>query len=132
LYSSGKGSRDGSEDKDNSEKNTCSKLIAHRSKSETQENRSCYTTDTGGPQIELRQTKSLTDLWKKRGGGEPDEESNEEIPPRAVESTHVWSGKGAKLDFDGFVILLGIDLECVGLVLFGFGSLYFFQKNAEE
>lgn len=123
LYGSSKCGRNGSEAKDSSEKNPRSEFVTQGSKSKTQKNGSSYTTDTGRPNLELSQCKSLTDFWKKGGGCEPDEESNEEIPPRAVEGTHMGPGKRAKLDFISFVIIVRVYLKSVGLVLFQFGSL---------
>ena len=121
LYGSSKCGRNGSEAKDSSEKNPRSEFVTQGSKSKTQKNGSSYTTDTGRPNLELSQCKSLTDFWKKGGGCEPDEESNEEAEPRAVEGTHVWAGEVAKLDFSSFVILVGVDIELICLVLLPFG-----------
>jgi len=33
----------------------------------------------------------------------------------------VWAGEVAKLDFGGFVILVGVDIKCIRLILLDFG-----------
>ena len=68
----------------------------------------------------LGQTKGGTDLTEKRGNSEPDEESDEETPPRAVEGSHVGTREVAELDLTGSVILFGIDLKGVLVVLLPF------------
>ena len=113
---SGKGGRDGGEAKDGSHRDTGTELVTGRSKDETHEDGSTYTDNGGSPDLLLGESKIVTDLREKRGDGEPDEESAEETPPRAVEGTHVRAGKRAKLDGGSLVILVRVDINVVGVV----------------
>ena len=69
----------------------------------------------------LRNSQCGLNLGEERGDGEPDEEGSEESHPGAVEGAHVGTGEAEELDFGGLVVLVGIDLEVVGLVLLYFG-----------
>ena len=99
------------------EEDTGTVLVAGGSKNETHEDGSSDTDDGGRPDLLLGQAKRVLDLRKERSDGEPDEEGNEEAPPRAVEGTHVRAREVAQLDLGGLVILVGIDVQDVRLVL---------------
>lgn len=38
-----------------------------------------------------------------------------------MEGTHVWTAEVAQFDFGGFVILVGVDFDVVGLILLDLG-----------
>ncbi len=99
-----------------SHQNTGSELITKGSKNKTHDDGSGNGANVGGPDILLADVERNLYLGKKRGDGEPNEESNEESPPRAMESTHVGSGEVAKLDFGCLIILVGVNLTDVSLV----------------
>lgn len=69
------------------------------------------------PNFFLGKIKSDLNLWKKRGNGEPSEESNEKRPTRAVGGSHMWAGEVAELNLHSLVILIWIDFNGIGLVL---------------
>lgn len=124
----GAGGGDGAAAQDHGEEDTGTVLVAHRAEDETHADGTGDGDDGGGPDLLLGDAKVRADLGKKRGDGEPDEEGNEEAPPRAVEGAHVRAGEVAKLDLLGLVILVGVDLEDVGLVLLGL-RLYKYKKS---
>jgi hypothetical protein len=108
---------DGSSAEHDGEKDAGTELVATRSKDETHEDGSSDTDNGGSPELLLGEIKGVLDLRQERGNGEPDEESNEETPPRAVEGSHVRASKTAKLDLSSLVILVRVDGDRVGLVL---------------
>jgi len=122
------GGWDGSTAKDGGEKNTWSDLVTEGTEEETHENGSSDTDDRRGPDFLLGQIQSGTDLGKKRGNGEPDEEGNEETQPGEVEGSHVWAREVAKLDLISSVILFGVDLKLVRVVFLPF-SLWLATNN---
>lgn len=69
----------------------------------------------------LAEAKRQTDFWQERGDGEPNEEGGKETHPREMEGAHVGSLKGHELDFSGLVILIGINIDVVGLIFLYFG-----------
>jgi len=111
------GGRDGGSAQDDGHRNTGSPLIAGRSEDETHEDGSSDSGNGGSPDFLLGEAKIRLDLSQERSDGEPDEESNEETPPRHVEGSHVRAGKGTKLDGGGLVILVRIDVDEVLVVL---------------
>ena len=121
CHETGEGTWNGGRDEDDSHWNTGTVLITDGSIDETHEDSSSDRTNVGSPDLLLVKTKSDLHLRQERSDGEPDEERSEEAEPRAVEGTHVWPGEVAKLDFGSFVILVGVDSECVAVVLFPFG-----------
>merc|ERR1719446_462476 len=113
----GAGGRDGSTAKDGGHRNTGTPLIASRSEDETHEDGSSDSSNGGSPDLLLGKVKILLDLGQERSNGEPDEEGNEETPPRHVEGSHVGAGERTKLDGGGLVILVRIDIDPVLVVL---------------
>ena len=69
----------------------------------------------------LGEAKIGLDFSQERGNGEPNEESNEETPPRHVECTHVRASKRTKLDGGGLVVLVGVNIDIVLVVLLPLG-----------
>ena len=112
----GHGSWDRGSTEDNGEKNTRTIFVASRSKDETHKDCSTNSNNRRSPDFLLGNFEGILDLRKERSNGKPDEESNEETPPRAVEGSHVWAGKAAKLDLRGLVILIWVDTDGIGLV----------------
>jgi len=112
----GHGSWDRGSTEDNGEKNTRTIFVASRSKDETHKDCSTNSNNRRSPDFLLGNLEGILDLRKERSNGKPDEESNEETPPRAVEGSHVWAGKAAKLDLRGLVILIWVDIDGIGLV----------------
>ena len=86
---SGHGGRDGGEAKDDSHQDTGSVLVTGGSKDETHKDSSSNPNNRGSPDFFLGESESVADLREQRSDGEPDEKSNKETPPRAMESTHV-------------------------------------------
>ena len=110
------GGGDGGEAKNDHEEDTGTVLVAEGTQEETHEDGSTDSEDGGCPNLLLVEADSVTDLGQEWSDGEPDEEGDEEPPPRAVKGSHVWTGKAAKLNFLGTVILIRIDLDGIGLV----------------
>ena len=110
--------RDGRSAEDDGEEDAGSELVAGGSEEETHEDGSGDADNRRSPDLLLGQVEGRPDLREKRSDGEPDEEGDEETPPRAVEGTHVWAGEVAQLDLAGLVILVGVDLQGVSLILF--------------
>ena len=96
-------------------------LVAHGPINKTHENGSGHGANVGSPDVLLGHAQRGLDFGKKGRNGEPDEEGREESHPGAVEGAHVGTFEAEELDFGGLVILIGVDLEVVGLVLLDFG-----------
>ena len=117
----GAGGRDGGSAQDGGHRNAGSPLIAGRSKDETHEDGSSDSGNGGSPDFLLGEAKIGLDFSQERGNGEPNEESNEETPPRHVECTHVRASKRTKLDGGGLVVLVGVNIDIVLVVLLPLG-----------
>ena len=124
--------RDGGGGKDETHWDTRTILITNRPVYKAHEDSSSDRADVGCPDLLLVKVESFLNLRHKRSDGEPDEESGEKAKPGAVEGTHVWAGEVAKLDFSGLVILVGVDIECVCLILLDFGLKCCINMNKEQ
>ena len=119
----GAGRGDGAAAQDHGEEDAGAVLVAQRAEDEAHADGASDGNHRRGPDLLLGDAEVGTDLGKEGGDGEPDEEGDEEAPPRAVEGAHVRAGEVAKLDLLGLVVLVGVDLEDVRLVLLGLGLL---------
>lgn len=79
-------------------------------------NRRPNTCDGTGPDFFLGQPQIGTDLGEQRRNGEPNEERDEEGPPRAMKGTHMRAGKATQSNFSCFIILLGVRIKLIGWV----------------
>ena len=121
IHKAGAGGGDGAAAQDHGEEDAGAVLVAERAEDEAHADGAGDGDDRREPDLLSVDADVGADLREERGNGEPDEEGNEEAPPRAVEGAHVRAGEVAKLDLLGLVILVGVDLEDVGLVLLGLG-----------
>ena len=63
-------------------------------------------------------TDGIFDLSEKRSDSEPDEEGNEETPPREVECSHVRTREVTQLNLGRLIVLLWVDSKYVRIILF--------------
>ena len=123
VHKSSQRGRNTSEEKNGSHHDTRSVLVTQRSVDEAHENSRSNTGDTGVPNLLLGKAEVILNLTQKGGGRELNEESDEETPPRTMESAHVGALEGQELDLRGFIILIGIDIDEVFVVLLPIANL---------
>lgn len=99
------------------EKDTGTIFVTTRTKDETHKDGSTDTDNVRSPEILLREVNGFLDFGQERGNGEPNEERNEESKPGAVESSHVRALEAEHPNLSGSIILVGVNIDVVGIVL---------------
>jgi hypothetical protein len=109
--------RNCSKAQNDTEKDTGTPFVTTRTKDETHKDGTTNTNNVRSPKVLLGEVKGFLDFWQERGDREPDEESNKKGEPRAVECSHVRTLEAKHLDLSGFVILVRVNTDIVGIVL---------------
>ena len=88
-----------------------------QTKEESDKNRRPHAGNRRCPNLLLRQSQILLDLWQERCDGKPSKECDKEGKPCAVKGSHVWTSKATKVDFLGTILLVLVHRQHVVLVL---------------